>query len=76
MIVMKWESKRIDGGTLLVVESDMGNFAMLIRDSELKGHHDPQWLFWSAVLDLKFCAMGESKSQGDIYKLLEDLKCQ
>lgn len=72
---MNWHSERIDGGTLLVVESNLGQFARLIRNEEIKGHHDPAWLFWSAVLDLKYAAMGFSKSQADVYLMLETLQC-
>lgn len=72
---MKWHTERCDGGTLLVVESNLGQFARLIRDEEIKGHHDPVWLFWSAVLDLKYAAIGLSKSQADVYELLEVLQC-
>lgn len=71
---MIWRSERLDGATLLVAESSLGQFARMITDAEFKGHHHQAWFFWSAILDLKCAALGHSKSQADIYSMLEQLK--
>lgn len=71
---MIWRSERLDSATVLIVESIRGQFARMITDTELKNVHDAKWYFWSAILDLKFCALGHSKSQAEIYQLAEDLK--
>jgi hypothetical protein len=69
---MIWHSERIDVGTLIIAESSLGQFARLITDAEFKGHHHQAWLFWSAVLDLKYAALGFSKSKQQI----DGLCCQ
>lgn len=70
---MKWRVERCDSATVLIVESNLGTFARMITDSEFKTAHDQGWLFWMAVLDLKFACLGHSKSQADVYELLDGL---
>lgn len=55
---MKWHTENQDGGTLLVVEHDGQQWATLIRDSEMENHYDRHFLFWHAVLNLKYAALG------------------
>jgi hypothetical protein len=69
-----WSVERLDSATVLIAESNLGQFARMITDAEFKHIHDPVWLFWSAILDLRYAALGHSKSQADIYELLEWLK--
>ena len=69
-----WHTERLDSGTILIAESNLGQFARMITDAEFKHIHDPVWLFWSSILDLKFAALGHSKSQAEVYSMLRDLK--
>lgn len=71
---MRFHVERLECASVLIAESDLGQFARMITDSEFKTAHEPAWLFWSSVLDLRYAALGESKSQADIYELLRGLK--
>ena len=71
---MTWHAERLDSATVLVAKSNLGQFARMITDAEFKSAHDPVWFFWMAILDLRYAALGHSKSQADIYELLEVLK--
>lgn len=70
----KWRTERLDSATVLISESNLGQFARMITDAEFKHIHDQKWFFWMAILDLKHATLGHSKSQADIYELLEGLK--
>ena len=71
---MKFHCERMDSGSLLIVEHDGRQFAHLIRDEELRGHFDKQFLFWMAVLGLKYAALGLFKTKNVIDDFLSDLE--
>lgn len=71
---MKFHTERLDSGCLLIVEHDGRQFAHLIRDEELIGHFDRQFLFWMAVLGLKCAALGLLKTKNVIDDFLSDLE--
>lgn len=70
----KWSVERLDSGTILIAESDLGQFARMITDAEFKTKNDPKWFFWGAILDLKYACLGHSKSQSEVYSMLGSLK--
>jgi hypothetical protein len=70
----QWSVERLDAATILICESNLGQFARMITDAEFKHIHDPVWLFWSAILDLKYACLGHSKSQAEVYSMLRSIK--
>lgn len=66
--------ERMDSGSLLIVEHDGRQFAHLIRDEELRGHFDTVWLFWMAVLGLKYASLGLFKTKNVIDDLCAQLE--
>lgn len=60
---MKWTIERQDSGVLLIVTHNGQQWARLIRDSEYRDHYDRYFLFWMAVLNLKYAALGLWKNR-------------
>lgn len=71
---MEFFCERIDSGSLLIVQHDGMQFAHLLRDEELRNHYDRKFLFWVAVLDLKFAALGLKKGRHEINDLSAQLE--
>lgn len=60
---MKWSTEHQDSGVLLIVEHDGQQWARLIRDAEYRDHYDRHFLFWMAILNLKYAALGLWKTR-------------
>lgn len=74
---MMFHVERIDCGYLLIVTGTDSQYARLLRDEELRNHYDRAFLFWVAVLDLKYACLGLRKGRGEIFDLsaqLEDIQ--
>lgn len=71
---MMFHVERLDSGYLLIVTGTDSQYARLLRDEELRNHYDRAFLFWVAVLDLKFAALGLKKGRQEINDLSEQLR--
>lgn len=60
---MHWHTERQDSGVLIIVDYDGKQWARLIRDAELENHYDRHFLFWIAILNLKYAAFGWRKDR-------------
>lgn len=60
---MIWHTERQDSGTLIIVEHNGKQWARLIRDAEIENHYDRYFLFWMAILNLKFAALDWQKTK-------------
>lgn len=71
---MKFKTERLDSGCLLIAEHDGREFAQLIRDEDFSNHYDKQFLFWMAVLGLKYACLGLFKTKRVIDDFSVDLE--
>lgn len=74
-MIMEFYCERMDSGSLLIVEHDGRQFAQLIRDEDFQGHYDKPFLFWMAVLGLKYACLGLFKNKQVIDDFSADLEC-
>lgn len=71
---MKFHAEKQDSGTLLIVEHEGQQWAVLIRNSDFENHYDPHFLFWIAILNLKYSALGLWKYRRTMLDFSADLE--